>query len=89
MPPPVNGLKMSHLIHQSKEQINSIQLTTSDELLLLLLSPNVVCVVGQTLCHILHFSAKREIGHVDRMRIVVERVCRISLKLCVLKNTCS
>lgn len=61
-------------------------LTASYQLLFLLLRPNIVSVVRQTFSHILHFPAQSQVRHVDRMRIVIERVTCISLELRVLEN---
>lgn len=54
-------------------------LTASNEFLLFLLSPNIVSIICQTLSHVLHFSAQRQISHVHWMRIVIKWTCRIAL----------
>lgn len=54
------------------------------DFLALLLCPDVVRIFRQTFGHILHFSVERQIGHIDRMWIVVECIATVALKILIL-----
>lgn len=47
------------------------------KLLVLLLGPNIMGILSQTFGHILHFSAQRQVAHVHRMWIIIERTSLI------------
>ena len=49
--------------------------SVSNQFLLLLLGPDIVRVISEPLRHVLHLSRQRQVGHVYRVRIVVERRC--------------
>lgn len=54
--------------------------TTSCELFLLLLCPDIMSIFGQPLSHVLHLSAQSEVSHIYWMRVVVERCCFVNLE---------
>lgn len=82
------------LLFLISEQIVGHQLwmynaTTTVQLLILLLGPDIVRVLSQTLGHILHFSAECQVAHIHRMWIVVERtslILKIMLWVLASKN---